>query len=104
MWKIKKEIYRTYIDLIPPPPPCTSRHLTEIFATPNLTPEAGCSEIAVSFYYTDDPIEPELLLWNSENSGQLFTINRCIDLSTLTYAEDCIGRIQFEWNDTISCC
>ena len=82
---------------------CIGRHLVSISATPN--PTGGCSTIVVSFqslgWILGD--EPTILTWTDVNSGEVFSINGCIDLTTLDYGE-CFGRITFVWNDSIDCC
>lgn len=81
---------------------CNSRYLTSVFAVPNVN--GGCAIIDLSFHYTGwqvgDPLE--MYQWNSTNIGEVFIIEGCIDLATLSY--NCAGRVYFTWNDSIDCC
>ena len=79
--------------------PCNNRYLTSVSAVPN--PSGDCSIISISFKYAGD-IETQFFSWNTENSGELFEVSGCIDLTTLTY--NCVGRITFNWDDGINCC
>lgn len=83
---------------------CNSRNLVSISATPN--PSGGCTTIFVSFHYTGWIAGDELQLftWNISNTGELFEISSCIDMSTLEFSSECIGRIVFTWNDSVDCC
>ena len=77
------------------------RYLHSIIATPNSI--GGCSTITISFKYQGwlPGDLPETYVWNNLNTGEEIFVDGCIDLSTLTY--NCIGRIQFNWDDGITC-
>ena len=75
------------------------RYLISVSANPNSGGGGGCSLISVSFEIPGD--DPVTYSWNIDNAGEVIVIDSCIDLNTLTY--NCIGRIDFQWNDEITC-
>lgn len=75
------------------------RYLISVSANPNPGGGGGCSLINVSFALPGD--DPVTYSWNIDNAGEVIVIDSCIDLNTLTY--NCIGRIDFQWNDEIIC-
>ena len=97
LWKYKKCYQETTEDSTYP---CNSRYLVSMFATPNSL-QGGCNEITVSFKYIYSD-EIETFTWTISNSAEVFKVGGCIDLSTLSF--NCPTRINFTWNDTISCC
>ena len=100
LWKYKKVYQETTEDVTIP---CKNRYLTNVYAVPN-PPGNGCSVISVSFHFAgwQPGDEFEMYSWTVTNSGEVYTINSCIDLDTLTY--NCLGRINFTWDDNTSCC
>ena len=90
------EIYNYILD-------CQNRFLKSVKAVPN--PSGGCSVINVSFLpsnYTDPIADLIELQWSELNTGEVFQIENCIDLNTLSVM--CVGRVQFIWDDDINCC
>ena len=100
LWKYKKCYQETNEDATSP---CNNRYLTSVSAAPNSL-EVGCSSISVSFMLSGWVIgdDPQLYNWTISNTGEVFTINSCIDLDTLIY--NCVSRITFVWDDEINCC
>lgn len=102
LWKYKKCYQEVNEEIIIPT--CNSRYLTSVFAVPNIN--GGCAIIGLSFHYTGwqvgDPLE--MYIWNSTNMGEVFIIDSCIDLTTITFPLGCQGRVYFNWDDNINCC
>jgi len=100
LWKYKKVYQETNEDVTIP---CNNRYLISVFAAPNDL-QGGCNAISVSFHFAGWQIgdDIEMFSWDYTNWTQEYYINRCIDLDTLTY--NCGNRINFIWDDNISCC
>ena len=100
LWKYKKVYQETTEDVTIP---CNNRYLTNVFATPN-SQLGGCNMISIRFHFAGwqpgDDIE--MYSWTMTNADEVYTINSCIDLNTLTY--NCLNRITFTWDDNTSCC
>ena len=100
LWKYKKCYQETNQEI--ETPQCNNRYLSTVIANPNIN--GGCGQICVSFHYagwsTSDEIES--FCWDESNIGKVFSVERCIDLNTLTF--NCIGRVTFTWNDLNNCC
>lgn len=84
---------------------CTgSRFLISIESTPN--PDSGLSITVLPIDWTD-PIE-DLIIGEVTFENNTFTVNQCVDESTLQIQEtgdgSALARMVINWDDSINCC